>query len=169
MIRNRLLWVGALTVVPIAAFSATGSFASTPEIRPQDTMTTGHATGKFFNEVVLSEEDDAVLHTSFFASGLLASVGADGDKRDAIGLKRVISFACYVTVQEEWETTLTHFLDTLDAASSSSITLSTGYDLEPNPGGSEYDVTVKPKAGLTWGTIADIDDLEFSAKATVAH
>ena len=159
--------VGAITAV---AYASSVSRASSPKQASQTTTATKvlGSVPDAFQDVVLSSQDDAVLHLTFFASDLLTRPGTDRAGNSG-GLKRVVSFAGYVTVQENWETTFTDFFDTLEAGSSNGVIFSTDYDLWPNPGGAEYDVTITPKPGITWGTVIDVNDLDFVPKATVAH
>jgi len=102
-----------------------------------------------FVDVVLSGDDAAVLHNSFFAS-------------DVRGAERTVSIASYVTVEEEWEWTLSHCHRTLAARGTEVVTFTIGYDSLDGTGPIEFEVDVTPVSGRTWGTVAGADDLSFA-------
>lgn len=160
--------IGALALAFGVAYAASTSPAFTSALRVRESQASDVATGQYFPEVVLSAPDNAVLHLSFFASDLFVSVGTESKGRSG-GVKRVISFAGYATVGDDWQTVLTHLFETLDASSTQSLLFSTGYSLSPNPGWADYNVAITPKPSFTWGTVRDADDMDFEPKLTAVH
>jgi len=157
-----LLGTGLLTLSPFFF-----NHSSDKEAQQEGMEMAAGPVAESFNEVVLSSEDEAILHNSFLASAVL--FGENPLKPNGKCLQRVISLASYVTVKEEWETTLSHCLLAVDAMRSSEVVFSIGYDFWPKPGGSEFNIVAAPKLGLTWGKVKDINDLQFLTKLTSKH
>lgn len=109
------------------------------------------------NETTLSEDDHAVLTTSFFASDVLVA-----DEGGTPRPKRVVSLACIVAVQEKWEETLFHGMNSVDALGSEEIPIWIGYETSPDSGSHDYEIKVSPVVGKSWGQVRDVDDLHFA-------
>ncbi len=136
------------TLVP----SAEGASESDSQGAPQ-TLVRALEGIAWTNEVVLSNQDEAVLHNTFFASDVFS--GTNLLTGAPVPSARVISLASVVLVEEKWEPSIWHVFETVDARGAEDIFIEADYT------GANYLVTVHPVSGIKWGTVSDIDDLEF--------
>jgi hypothetical protein len=125
---------------------ATSQEVAVPDVKPS---------GESSNEVLLSKEDNAVLNTSFMASGIFR-----GTEKISQGsnLYRVVSFASFLTIAEVWQPTMSHSFDTVDALTAQGVLIQTGY------AGKGFEITVVPMSGTNWMNVRDINDLQFIVK-----
>ena len=113
-------------------------------------------------EVVLSAENNAVLHASVYASGAFTG-GEEGET--LVGNRhRVVSIASYVMVGDAWEPSICHSVMTVNVDGMEEVLMAAGYTFPGATTGESFTVAVSPLAGLNWGQVKDADDLHFEVK-----
>jgi len=136
--------------------------ADQPEAAQGQAIPTVGPSKQFRSQVVLSAENDAVLHASVYASGAFAG-GEEG--QTLVGNRhRVVSIASHVTVGETWQPSICHSVMTVDVEGTEEILVAASYTLSGAAEGESFMVGVSPLVGLNWGRVKDVNDLHFEVK-----
>jgi len=115
---------------------------------------------ELFGELVLSSEDDAVLHSCLQIPGLFQGV-ATGEP-GLVKPVRIVSLVSYITVREAWQPSVDHHCGALDALSTEEVTFLTDDDSPSRRGVQAVNIHMRPAHGFTWGTIRDLRDITFT-------
>lgn len=147
-----------LACLPLVA--AMTAWSDAPQTQGQATEVVG-PTKQLRSEVVLSAEDDAVLHTSFYATGAFTG-GEEGQVLSGTR-HRVVSLATHVTVGEVWQPSTCHSVMTVNTQGTEEVLLVATY-APPGKKKVSFTVGVSPLIGLTWGMVKDANELHFELR-----